>query len=97
MGMKLLIAFVLADFTALSVYAVWQLALVGLFDAVFANVATITAFVDLLIALSLVMVWMWQDARKRGVSALPYFAVTLLAGSVGPLLYLLLRPSERAA
>ena len=97
MGKKILIAAVLADFTALSIYAVWQFGLVGLFEAVFANAATITAFVDLVIALSLVMIWMWQDARQRGVSALPYFAVTLVAGSVGPLLYLLLRPADRTA
>ena len=97
MGKKVLIAFVLADFTALSIYAVWQFGLVGLFEAVFANAATITAFVDLLIALSLVMVWMWQDAQRRGVSALPYLAVTLVAGSIGPLLYLLLRPTDQTA
>ena len=97
MGFKILIAFVLADFTMLTVYALNQFGLIGLFDAVFANAATITAFADLVIALSLAMIWMWQDARKRGVSALPYCAVTLVAGSVGPLLYLLLRPSERPA
>ena len=97
MGFKILIAFVLADFTALTVYALYQFGLIGLFDAVFANAATITAFADLVIALSLVMIWMWQDARKRGVSALPYCAVTLVAGSVGPLLYLLFRPAERTA
>ena len=97
MGFKILIAFVLADFTALTLYAVYEFGLIGLFEAVFANAATITAFADLVIALSLAMIWMWQDARKRGVSALPYCAATLVAGSVGPLLYLLLRPSERPA
>ena len=97
MGKKLLIAAVLADFTALSAYAVYEFGFVGLFEALFANTATITAFVDLSIALMLAMVWMWQDARKRGVSALPYCAVTLVAGSVGPLLYLLFRPAERTA
>ena len=43
------------------------------------------------IALSLIIAWMWQDARERGVSAMPYVLLTLGFGSVGPLLYLLLR------
>ena len=85
------LSLVLADFTALSAYAVYQYGVVGLLQAVTANAATTTAFVDLVIALSLVMVWMWRDARDRGVSPLPYVALTLMAGSVGPLLYLIRR------
>jgi hypothetical protein len=85
------LSFVLADFTALTAYAVHQHGVVGLFEALTANLATTTAFVDLVIALSLVMVWMWRDARDRGVSALPYVVLTLVAGSVGPLVYLIRR------
>ncbi|MGH7818588.1 MAG: DUF2834 domain-containing protein, partial [Candidatus Binatia bacterium] len=70
---------------------------VGVFELVMANAATVTAFADLAIALSLVLVWMWQDAHQRGVSWLPYALVTLALGSVGPLLYLIVREgSERA-
>ena len=97
MGKKLLIAAVLVDFVGLTVWAVAVHGFVGLFEAILATPAGILAFVDLSIALTLAMVWMWQDARKRGVSALPYCAVTLATGSVGPLLYLLLRPAERTA
>ena len=53
------------------------------------------AFADLVIALSLIIGWMWQDARKRGVSAIPYVLLTLGFGSVGPLLYLLRRDATR--
>ena len=48
-------------------------------------------FVDLVIALTITMVWMVQDARKRGVAAWPYVVMTLFLGSIGPLLYLSLR------
>jgi hypothetical protein len=86
---------VLADFAALSAYAVWQYGVVGLFAAAFANVATATVFVDLVIALSLVMLWMIGDARQRRTTVLPYLVTTLALGSIGPLLYLIRR--ERSA
>ena len=37
---------------------------------------TTLLFTDLSIALSLVMLWMWQDARERGVSVIPYVLLT---------------------
>jgi Terpene cyclase DEP1 len=88
---------VLADFAALTAYAVWQFGIVGLFDAAFANVATVTLFTDLVISLSLVSLWMIGDARQRGTTALPYVVTTLLLGSIGPLLYLIRRERSAAA
>jgi len=88
---------VLAVFTALTAYAVWQFGIVGVFDAAFANVATITLFADLVISLSLVSIWMILDARQRGASSLPYVVTTLLLGSIGPLLYLIRRERSAAA
>ena len=82
---------VLADFAALNAYVVYHYGYVGFFQLVLANAATTAALVDLVIALSLVSVWMWQDARDRGWSALPYLVVTLFLGSIGPLLYLIRR------
>jgi hypothetical protein len=46
---------------------------------------------DLVIALTLVMVWMWHDAKASGRSAWPWLALTLAAWSFGPLIYLLTR------
>ena len=85
------LSLVLLDFAGLSAYAVYEHGYMGVFRLVTANVATTTAFVDLVIALSLVVVWMWQDARDRGVSPLPYVLLTAAFGSVGPLLYLIRR------
>ena len=85
---RLMAALVLADFSALTAYAVYVHGFLGFFELVFANVATITLFADLFIALSLVMIWMWNDAKRRGLSPLPYVLLTLALGSVGPLLYL---------
>lgn len=88
------LALLLADFLALTGYAVYQHGLMGVYQLVLANSVTTAAFVDLVIALSLIVVWMWRDARQRGVSAVPYVLVTLALGSAGPLLYLLMREEE---
>ena len=93
---QIALAVLLFDFAALTAYAVAQYGIVGIFAAAFANVATITLAVDLTIALSLVIVWMWRDARVRGVSPVPYVALTLGLGSIGPLLYLIRRAGDPA-
>lgn len=83
---------VLAGFAALTIYTVLEHGYVGFFRQMLSNAATITASVDLIIALALVLAWMWRDARARGAILAPYLALTLLFGSVGPLLYLIRRP-----
>ena len=79
----------LADFLALTAYVVYEYGYVGFFELATANLATTLALVDLVIALSLVVVWMVRDARARGVSAVPYVVLTLAFGSAGPLAYLI--------
>ena len=88
---------VLAGFSALTAYAVYQVGFLGIFELVLANVATTLAFVDLTIALTLVLTWMWNDARARGASFLPYALLTLTTGSIGPLLYLIVREGDARA
>ena len=90
-GKQLGLSVVLAAFAALNAYVVYEYGYVGFFQLVLANAATVAALVDLTIALSLVTLWMWQDARERGMSPLPYAVLTLTLGSIGPLLYLIRR------
>jgi hypothetical protein len=90
---KILVAFVLLDFTALSLFAVYKSGLSGLFA-----LATDTGnwwgpvlAVDVCIALAIAMHWSWRDARAHGRTA---WVATLLTplGSIGPLTYLITRP-----
>jgi hypothetical protein len=87
---RIVLGIILLDFLALSMWALSVHGYVGLFEAMAANAATITASADLVIALGLITVWMWRDAKARGRSVLPYVGLTALLGSVGPLTYLLL-------
>lgn len=88
------IGLVFLAFADLNVYVLWQHGYVGFWQAVIASSATILPVVDLTIALCLVTVWMWRDARRRGISLLPYLALTATLGSIGPLLYLVVHGRE---
>ena len=90
----LLISFV--GFLTLNIYVVFQHGYIGFVEATLANSATVAVLVDLVIALSLVLMWMWQDARRRGVSPLLHTVLTLFFGSIGPLLYLIQRERQQA-
>ena len=85
---------VLIGFLGLNAYVIYQYGYIGFLEQALTNAATVAVFVDLTIALSLVLLWMWQDARERGVSTLPYIVLTFVLGSVGPLLYLIRRFSK---
>lgn len=92
--MRVLVGLVLVAFVDLNAYVVWQYGYLGFWELATANAATIAAMIDLTIALALVTVWMWRDARRRGISLVPYLALTATLGSVGPLLYLVVHGRE---
>jgi hypothetical protein len=81
----------LAAFTVFSVAALVLMGPVAFFAAHSANLATIQVFADLVIALTIVLGFVWRDARERGLPWLPYAIATLLVGSIAPLAYLLHR------
>src|SRR5262247_4026955 len=87
---------ILIAFSAFSAYVVYEHGYIGLFEQALANAATIQVFLDLAIALSLVILWMWQDAQKQDIVPLPYILLTLTLGSIGPLLYLVRRLGKDA-
>ena len=92
---QLALSAVLIAFVTQEAYAIYLYGYLGFFRMVFANFAGLTAFVDLLIALVLIIVWMGDDARERNVTAVPYVILTIALGSVGPLLYLIRRFGNR--
>ncbi len=86
---RIVVFLALFAFVDLNLYALYAAGFDGLID-LFRNGNAWTAVlsVDLCISLALVMTWVWSDAKRRGVSPLPYAGLTVATGSVGPLLYL---------
>ena len=95
---RTLLTIVLILFSALTTAALWQSG--GLTGIVLWHVKSFggaQVFADLVIALTLFMVWMWRDAQATGRIAWPWVIATLALGSIGPLLYLLTRRANAPA
>jgi drug/metabolite transporter (DMT)-like permease len=90
---RTLITVALIVFGTLTVIALWQHGYWGIILRNFENTASMQVFADLVIALALILVWMWRDAKASGRNIWPWIAVTLVAGSFGPLCYLLTKRS----
>jgi hypothetical protein len=93
---RTLLLVTLVLFGALTAAALWQHGYWGIFEPHLRSFGGAQVFVDLLIALALVLVWMWHDAKAAGRSIWPWIVLTLAAGSFGPLLYLLTRKRGRS-
>lgn len=86
-----LLVLVLVAFGALSAVAVLDVGYLGILMPHFESAGGLQVLVDLVIALTLVMIWMVADARRHGRVVWPWLVATLLFGSFGPLGYLLVR------
>lgn len=94
--MRAVLFLVFAAFGAYSLYVMWQIGYFGIWQAAMANAGTWQLLLDFVILSGLAVVWMVRDAQRTGRTVWPFAAITVAAGSFGPLLYLLLKPSERS-
>ena len=92
---KTLAMLILIPFTALTLYAVWDVGYFGIFDYHRHSSAGWQVFADLVIALVLVLTWMIPEAKRQGRNPWPWVAVTFVAGAFGPLLYLATSPQAK--
>lgn len=94
---QILFAAILVDFV---VFSVWAFAdtggIVTAFEAVLATAAGWQVALDLVIALSIGLAWVYRDARRRQLPFWPFAALTLLTGSIGLLAYLVVRERRPA-
>lgn len=93
----ILLALVFAAFGAYSLWVTLQIGYLGIWQAGFANAGSTQITLDLIIACAIAAGWMVQDARRNGRNPWPFVAITVVGGSFGPLLYLLLRHWRKAA
>ena len=69
---RILLVVTLVLFGALTSVAVWHHGYRGIFETMFQSWAGVQVLVDLVIALVLVLVWMWRDAQVLKRSVWPY-------------------------
>jgi len=90
---------VLADFAALTVYAVATEGYFAFYDATLAFASAslwgVQIVVDFVVALGIALGFLIKDARERGLPYWPYVVATFALGSIAPLAYLIHR--ERAS
>ncbi|MGH7336353.1 MAG: DUF2834 domain-containing protein [Myxococcota bacterium] len=87
--MKAVLFAIFLLFGAYSLYAIYEVGYFGIIAAVASPGGLQVAF-DLVVACLLISWWMVMDARANGRNPWPYLLITLVGGSFGPLLYLLL-------
>ncbi len=82
---------VVVAFAALTTLALLDVGYFGILEPHFQSWGGAQVFVDLVIVCVLACIWMVNDAPSRGLSAWPFVLITLVAGSFGPLTYLVFR------
>ncbi|MCE9650439.1 MAG: DUF2834 domain-containing protein [Parvibaculum sp.] len=90
-GRLIALAAVIAAFGALSTVALMDVGYFGIIEPHFQSWGAAQVFFDLVIVCLLACIWMVNDARERGLAVWPFIALTLVAGSFGPLAYLAMR------
>jgi hypothetical protein len=95
--MKPVLVALLVAFGAYTSYAMLEVGYLGIWAAGFASVGSLQVLLDLVISCVLIASWMVIDAREKGRNPWPYLAITVLAGSFGPLLYLILADRRAVA
>ena len=94
---RVLLIVTIVLFGALSAIALWKHGYWGIIAPHFQSFGAGQVLADLVIALTLAMVWMWHDAKATGRTVWPWIVITLALGSFGPLFYLLTRKPAATA
>lgn len=92
---RVVLIVVLTAFSALTAVALYYHGYWGIIEPHFQSFGAAQVFADLVIALSIFLVWMWRDARAAGRNPWPWLILTLTTGSIGPLIYLIVYKSAK--
>ena len=80
--------------TPITILALWNGGLIGVWDAVSHNWASLQIYIDLVIAIIFILAWVWDDAKKSGRNPWPWIISAFVVGSFSPILYFLTRKSS---
>jgi hypothetical protein len=76
---QILLAVLTFDFLALTGWAIYQHGYLGIFASALDSSASVLLAVDLLLAIAMVVGWMWVDASRHGLRVWPYLLLTATA------------------
>ena len=79
--------------TPITVLALLEGGIAGVWDAISYNWASVQIYIDLVIAIIFILVWIWDDAKKTGRNPWPWIIAAFVVGSFSPLIYFLTRKS----
>lgn len=85
------IALVTLDFTAFTLWALAEGGVTGWIAPFLDTPMFMQTGIDLAIALTLFVTWMWRDARSRGLNPWAWALLTCCTGSIGALVYVVRR------
>lgn len=99
MNLRITSAILLLIFTGYTLYsmAISEQSLLSFGYQLISSPDTAQVVLDLYIMAFLAIVWMYQDYKKSGKSIvyfMPFAMLTLVFVSIGPLLYLVLKPTK---
>jgi len=84
---KIGLVIALLDFTALTAWALFTGSTPELFMQILDNPWALQITVDLCIAASFGIAWMWKDAKAHGINPLPWALAVVPTGSLALLAY----------
>jgi hypothetical protein len=96
-GRFVALATVILLFGVLTALALMDVGYFGILRPHFQSWGGAQVFTDLVIVCVLSCIWMGVDSRQSGLNPWPFVAITIVAGSFGPLLYLAARELRSAA
>lgn len=90
---RTIVLITLVLFGVLTAIALWVDGITGIFGSIVSSWGSLQIYVDLFIALTFIMVWMYRDAKAQGRNPWLWIVATLAVGAFSPLIYLLVRDS----
>lgn len=93
---KLLLWVLFVDFFIFSTWVMWDIGYLGIWQAGMVSSGSWQILMDLAIACVLISSWIKGDAEQRGINPWPWIVATLFAGTLAPLMYLIVREYQRA-
>jgi hypothetical protein len=78
---------VLIPFLAFTTWVLADVGYIGLFAHALRDAPGQQVLIDVFLACSMLLFFIYRDAKERGVTFWPWVVLTVATGSIGPLLY----------